>query len=608
MLIRRIGPRRDGEEGSALIAAVALVFVSALIAVTVASSAAVSSGYATAARAGVQSRAAADAGVDRAYAELEDSSYVCSVSGTDPDYTAEISYYDSSGSALSCSTTVSGTPSTGVIVSTGSADAPGVGDSTRDSTVVRAEVTFDTEATADDDVLTSAVFTGGSASITNSISIIESSSGASDADVYADGNYACSSQNTIYGDLIVTGNITAANNCIVHGDMWAGGYISGNTLTVYGNVYQASTTTLSLTNSGTHIGGSIITNGAVSIAGSTSSCSTSLYYTSAINSTVCGSIVALGGAVAMASGVVVAGSVYAAGTVSIADPSGVRVGTNVVSTGSGVGLSMTNASSQTGVITGSATINGTVSGVTKYIATDYADSCQYGATTPFSQCSAAITSFPTLTPAATLPDDLGYPDTTTVNAPEEQTMPTIGMDADDLALWTDDGWTVVSVASCSAATTYLNSSAKTITTPTVLVASSCSSALSWDSTVNSISDDLAVINPGGFYYTNSAGYKSTSTSYHQLELIVPTGSSGNIIANSLTLTYLYTFLYTPNTITLNNQVTTFYGQIYAGTTFNAPNSSLTMHAMDVPGAVSTSSTSTSSTTTVTLDSRHEADG
>jgi hypothetical protein len=587
--------KRSDESGSALVMVIAAVAVAAIIAVTITTSATQSLGFSTASRASTQARAAADAGVNYWLAQLKSGTYPCSQASpaaTGVTYTSTIVYKSGTGAALACPAagTVTGSPASATVLVTGAASSKGAaGNTSGNSAAVRAEISITPAVAAVASVtLTRAVFAEGSLRIYNGSNIRESESGVQDADVYSSGNVVCDNGTiTVQGSVWAQGDITPTNQCNVTGDMWAGGNVTTQGGQVGGNLYVAGTGSLLWQNSGSSVNGSIISNGSVTLNTGTGgvSCPTQ-------TATVCGSVVALGGGVSLNNGSTVGGSVLAKGEISLQNGNAKQVFYNAVSTNGSVTYQNGTRPQVGGYIKAHGTIG--QSGM----ASDTANSCALSPSSGYTTCASSPT-FPSLLPATSIPTEVGWPSTATVNRPPIQSLPTAGMSASDISLWTSAGYSHVTKG-CNDARKYLNDRSYG-TTRTLLVVTGCSDPLKWndvpfpsDASLYSSSDqkktltvsaDLAIINPSGFQFgDNTNSITSLNGTKHEVAFIVPTGSTGNIRTNGTSISNMYTFFYTPNTVTMQNAITGFYGQIYAGTVDGPSSAStITMHTMNVPG-------------------------
>ncbi|MHB8681978.1 MAG: hypothetical protein ACYDA2_07785 [Acidimicrobiales bacterium] len=186
------------------------------------------------------------------------------------------------------------------------------------------------------------------------------------------------------------------------------------------------------------------------------------------------------------------------------------------------------------------------------------------------------------------------PNDTTLSNPPTETFPQVpepisGSSA--ATAWSAAGYThQVTDNNCAAAGVYQDiANMATATTPTVIM-TTC--ALSWSNNSSlSLKQNLAVFSTAGFSMSNNTSWQSTSSTVHDLYLIVPSsvgstqttcsaGQPGINFANNTSFAATLNVLdYTPCTVTVSNN-STGYGQIYGGQV-NAANN-FTTHYVQVP--------------------------
>ncbi len=241
MFLSKIRPRRGDDEGAALALVIGLMFVGLLITSLIMAAIVGGIGFTSAARSGVESQAAADAGVAVAQAGLE--AGTCgsvaglykSAAGAVPAYSAQVWRADSTGSW------VSGCPigsSTQVkIVSQGTTSAAGVaGKKGNDKS--RVEAVYSIPVVVSGIAATgAAVYAYSSTGFGGSGHLI--SVGGSQPDVLVKtGNVSCSGSSEGITDLVVNnGTLNISGSCNVAGNAWASGRatLSGG-VTVAGNL------------------------------------------------------------------------------------------------------------------------------------------------------------------------------------------------------------------------------------------------------------------------------------------------------------------------------------------------------------------------------------
>ena len=327
--IAHLTSRDNSQGGVAMIAAIGIMAVLMIVVMTLSASSLNATGFATATRAGVQARAAADAGIDAVRAKLMAGTFVCELSSASADltYSAKVAYTNSAGAAMACAgASLSGTPKTARITSTGQAARVAVGGTTsQDSEIIGA--TVDIMVTPASVVLSKAVFSEGDLVLTNNTSSLESGPGLADADLYSNGKITCKTQAEIQGRVYSQGDFSVENNCTVAGTVWSGGNVNlaSSTVDIAGDVFAAGTGEFKAGKA--HIGGSIIANGPVSLPDK----SYILCGASGQQANVCGSVYSLNDAITMGNNAKILGSAYARRTLFIGNSSGTTVGQNAVS-------------------------------------------------------------------------------------------------------------------------------------------------------------------------------------------------------------------------------------------------------------------------------------
>jgi hypothetical protein len=613
MLLNRTALLRS--EGAALVTVLAVIAVTAIVGVSITASVISANGFSTSTRADVQSRAAADAGIDAAFASIYGGSFVCSATGTgDLGYDATVGYRDEAGTAIACSGSVAlGTPTSAVITSTGYSQDDATQGTRGNQHTVQATVTI-TPAEGSGGDLDKAVFSESGFTLTNNNQLVESSDDANDANVYSNGTIVCKTQVDVEGVLYAQGDVSLENSCTTYSDMWAGGNVSfSSQAVVNGDAYIAGTGTMNLSTG--HVAGSVITNGAVTMSnnGGVLACPSS-----AAAKAVCGSVVALGGSVYAGNGASIGGSAYAKTTVTLDNFNGASgVGRNVVAVG---GNFVTNTNSQHGKVGGWVKSGGTITASTSAI-TDKANSCQKTAGGGYVACVGAL-SIPAPVPAIVLPEDLGYPTTAVVNKPPREQMPQINSAASDLAAWTADGWTVTKFTATVSGKSTCQQAKEFIATPragkNLVVVTNCAEPVTWDNTTLTLGGDLALMSSTGFETRNQFTVQSNNSTLRGFMFIVPadatyitrsavTGTNptqykptctpqsntkiGQINNNNTTSINVAWLLYTPCYLGFQNQLNGFKGQLYGGSVNYPNNSTIQLVKFAVPGISSDGSDS-----------------
>lgn len=277
-LLRRASSRTD-DRGNAMIAVIGLLAVTSMITLTVTGATVQALGYTSLSRAGVQSNAAAESGVDAMLARLfaddcpATGELVATQGQLDPSITgpaasapffeATIAYRISTAAAWT-----SGCPIEAAtqirIQSTGFASDEGVADSASggDASAVQAVYTW-TPGANSAAVTGAAVFSYGTPGLANSLELL-SFNGNSANVIVAEGNIVCSNSVYVQGDIVAAnGNIQLDNTCSAGGNVWASGTVTlqGNK-TIGGDVIAAGTG-LTRIDPQTSIGGGVYARGEI---------------------------------------------------------------------------------------------------------------------------------------------------------------------------------------------------------------------------------------------------------------------------------------------------------------------------------------------------------
>lgn len=255
--INRLG-RADGERGNAMIAVIGLLAVTSIITMTVTGATVQALGFTSLTRAGVQSNAAAEAGVDAMLAALF--ADACPAGGQldasqgdlDPALTgaaAEAPFFEAT-LAYRISTAAAWTAGCPInaatqirIQSVGFAADQGVAESAsgRDASAVQAIYTWRPGANTAA-VTGAAVFSYGTPGLSNSLELLSFNGNQANV-IVAEGNIICSNSVYVEGDIVAAnGNIQLDNTCSAGGNVWASGTVTlqGNK-TIGGDVIAAGT-------------------------------------------------------------------------------------------------------------------------------------------------------------------------------------------------------------------------------------------------------------------------------------------------------------------------------------------------------------------------------
>lgn len=604
-------PLRRDENGIALVTVLGVMAVTVIVAIAIATAAIGSAAFSSATRASVQARAAADAGIDLAWASMRQGTFYCQVPTVSGglDYTTTVDYFDETGAAIACSgtSTLSGLPAKAVVNSSGSAANSGIaGNASGDERTVIA--IFDVEVNPGSVNLDKAVFSDGTYTMTNNNTFIDAT-GLSQAHLYSNGDIACKTQVALQGWIMAQGNVTTPNQCLVAGSVWTGGSFTANAQTrVSGDVFSrggATTPATGVSLDSSWVGGTVVANGPVTLGTSSNSNYCPLH---GYNGKVCGSIISLESTITLSNAPRIGGGLLAKGNINIGSTNNnLIVGGNVISTTGG--LSGSNFGNSGNRVGGYVAVGGSSALPLARIG-NKPSSCAVGS--GFSACNPTQ---PPL-PLAEIPAVLGFPGNQRVVAPPRESLPRVDSDAAALAKWS--GWNIETVA-CSAVKTRV---AAGWTGKLLLNVTGCTSALTWTNNEQmTLTGDLVLLNQSGFDLSNNVVFKSNNLSIkREIMLIVPSdakttagtplvtwttpipsdptftrptcagGNYGDIRANNLDLKSLKTFLYTPCDLVLDNGITGFEGQMYSGTSNFPNNSTMVFTKLEVPGATSSSST------------------
>lgn len=268
------------DRGNAMIAVIGLLAVTSMITLTVTGATVQALGYTSLTRAGVQSNAAAEAGVDAMRSALF--ANACPATGeltatqgaldptlsgpaaTAPFYLATIAHRISAAAAWTpgCpndASTQIRILSTGFAADEGVAETASAGDASAIEAVYRWRPGANSAA-----VTGAAVFSYGTPGLANSLELL-SFNGNSANVIVADGDILCSNSVYVEGDIVAAnGNIRLDNTCSAGGNVWASGTVTlqGNK-TIGGDVIAAGTGT-TLIDPSTTIRGGIYARGIIS--------------------------------------------------------------------------------------------------------------------------------------------------------------------------------------------------------------------------------------------------------------------------------------------------------------------------------------------------------
>ena len=278
-LLRRSGSRSD-DRGNAMIAVIGLLAVTSMITMTVTGATVQALSYTSLTRAGVQSNAAAEAGVDAMLAQLfadacpatgelaaTQGSVDPSLTGPaadEPFFVATVAQRISASASWTDGCPVGATTQIR-IQSTGFAADLGVAESASAGDASAVQAIYEWTPGANSAAVTgAAVFSYGVPGLSNSLELL-SFNGNSANVIVAEGNIVCSNSVYVEGDIVAAnGNISLNNTCGAGGNVWASGTVTlqGNK-TIGGDIIAAGTGTTSIDPS-TTIRGGIYARGIIS--------------------------------------------------------------------------------------------------------------------------------------------------------------------------------------------------------------------------------------------------------------------------------------------------------------------------------------------------------
>lgn len=160
----------------------------------------------------------------------------------------------------------------------------------------------------------------------------------------------------------------------------------------------------------------------------------------------------------------------------------------------------------------------------------------------------------------------------------------------DEASWTAAGYAIVPFTDCTLARNFIVSGRTAGVRYVVRILSSCT--LSFTNNTNvSLSNNLAIITDGSIEFLNKGTWSATSGAEYDLHFIVPYGTSctsptnnGHISkSNNTDFADLRYFVYTPCTVTFENNNDSSVGQVYGGTISLSNLMRLYFQPVGVPG-------------------------
>jgi hypothetical protein len=255
--VDRLG-RPDGERGNAMIAVIGLLAVTSIITMTVTGATVQALGYTSLSRAGVQSNAAAEAGVDAMLAalfadecpatgQLEASQgdldpTLTGAAADDPFFEATVAYRINATASWTTGCPIDAATQIR-IQSTGFATDQGVAESASAGDASAVQAIYAWRPGANSAAVTgAAVFSYGVPGLSNSLELLSFNGNQANV-IVAEGNIVCSNSVYVEGDIVAAnGNIQLDNTCSAGGNVWASGTVTlqGNK-TIGGDVIAAGT-------------------------------------------------------------------------------------------------------------------------------------------------------------------------------------------------------------------------------------------------------------------------------------------------------------------------------------------------------------------------------
>lgn len=260
-----------------MIAVIGLIAVTSMITLTVTGATVQALSYTSLTRAGVQSNAAAESGVDAMVAALTTDSCpatgeltatqgsvnpgLAGTAGAAPFYVATVAHRISTAAAWTSG--CPGDASTQVrIQSTGFASNEGLSESSSAQDALAVQAIYEWQPGAYSAAVTgAAVFSYGTPGLSNSLELLSFNGNQANV-IVAEGNILCSNSVYVQGDIVAAnGNIQLDNTCSAGGNVWASGTVTlqGNK-TIGGDVIAAGTG-LTRIDPSTTIGGGVYARG-----------------------------------------------------------------------------------------------------------------------------------------------------------------------------------------------------------------------------------------------------------------------------------------------------------------------------------------------------------
>ncbi|MBX6371503.1 MAG: hypothetical protein IRZ02_04520 [Acidothermus sp.] len=271
-LLRRI-PDEERENGAAMLLVLALVLMVTAVTTLAIGAVVINQRGAGLDRMRIQAVDAAEAGIDISFATLQASSGTlvpCQVSqklGSRASFTATLTYYadypPTADQVINCSPSsgLTKVPQSVVIRSTGTAPTSYAGSGSLGSRTVETLLRLSTTPLAAFG-FDKALFSNTDLQVTNQVTVT-STSGVN-ANIYTNGNFQCNSNPNVAGSVYAQGTAYVTNSCVVQGDLWAKGAVTGDSQPTIGGQVRSSTAGAKL-QSTVKIKGDIILAGSLTI-------------------------------------------------------------------------------------------------------------------------------------------------------------------------------------------------------------------------------------------------------------------------------------------------------------------------------------------------------
>ncbi|MDN4482051.1 hypothetical protein [Demequina lignilytica] len=473
-----------------MIMVVGAILIATLVAVTMFNSAVTSK-----TRAEMHVLASADAGIDMVIGLLEGKTYeqLASVCGPmsftiNNDAVTVTTEYQVGGSTKACPSSTEVASAVTISSTATSGNVPVANE------VVSRTVEAVLYATPEQVDLDKAIFSEDSTIITSNTYVKESAPGEEDAHIYTNGGFICDSQQVVQGSIIAAhGDIYFKNDCDVSTSVWASGSVEFASGThVYGDVYSSTITAdpaITISGNNAYVGGSLIANGTIDV-----------------KSEVTGNIVSLDGSVITRDGTDVGKNVFAADGIEFNKKTNVDGNASTLTT-IATNPTFVNGNNYENVVVGTATAE-TISVALK------------------AGTKVEVAGGGNFKPSMTgLPPALGYP--AEVQDPPRQQLPILTMDAEDIALWQNDGYKVTITSSCDApgALTAVNGADYGSQGKALVIFEGCSKPVNFaNNSVITLQGDLGLVSTTGFRMDNQTYIKSTVSPRPDMHWIVPADS------------------------------------------------------------------------------------